>query len=99
MEETKNNTEIDITVKEERRTQIDNRRQVMQDLGLKEDHPHFIEVRAQIEKLPIDWQILFYPIIKEQCDIYDDEYREYTKSNRLKQRLHELKNNRKKVQK
>lgn len=100
MEETKNNQQdIDITIKEERRQQVDNRRQVMHDLGLKEDHPHFIEIKPQLEKLPFDWQVLFYPIVKEQCDIYDEEYREFTKANRLKLKLHELRNNRKRVQK
>lgn len=100
MEETKNeiNNNLDIQVKEERRKIIDNRRQVMQSLELREDHPYFIQVKDELEKLPIDWQILFYPKIKEQCNIYDEEYREFTKTQRIKQKLLDMRNKRKKQQ-
>ena len=101
MQETKTepyNQDIDMEIKEERRKVVDNRRTVMQQLGIREDHPHFLQIKDELEKLPIDWQLLFYPKIKEQCDIYDDEFREFTKGARLNQKLLELKNKRKKRQ-
>jgi len=88
--------EIDIQVKEERRKVVDNRKEVMHTLGIREDHPHFIQIKDELERLPIEMQILFYPTVKEQCDIYDDEFREFTKSLRIKQKLLEMRNKRKK---
>lgn len=94
MEETKHNNEFDVQVKEERRPIVDNRKQIMQELGIKDDHPHFIAMNEQIQKLSFDMQAFFYPKIKEECDIFDEEFREFSKSFRLKQRLDQLKLNR-----
>ena len=98
--ETKQNfeprNELDIQMKEERRKQVDNRKQVMHELGLRDDHPHFIEMKDQLERLSLDMQVLFYPKLKEECDIFDEEFREFSKSYRLKLKLHKLKSNRSK---
>jgi len=98
MEGTKRITDdaIDMQVKEERRKIVDNRKERMHELGIREDHPHFLQIKDELERLPIEMQLLFYPTVKEQCDIYDEEFREFTKGFRLKQKILELKNKRKK---
>ena len=48
MQETKTepyNQDIDMEIKEERRKVVDNRRTVMQQLGIREDHPTFCKLR------------------------------------------------------
>lgn len=90
---------IKVEVKEERRPKNDNRHQIMRELGIRQNHPYFLEIQPQLNLFSEDLQCIFLKEVKKQCDIYDEEEREFYREQRMKDKMNALKNARKKKEK
>ena len=94
MEELKNDFKIE--VEEKKPLKVDNRAQVIHDLGINTDHPIFKLRQAEFERLTPEIQCLFYTVVKQEMNEYDEEIRQETKHFRIREKLNSLKNQRKK---
>ena len=90
---------IKVEVKEERRPKNDNRSQIMRELGIRQNHPYFLEIQPQLNLFNEDLQCIFLKEVKKQCDIYDEEEREFYREQRMKDKMNTLKQARKKREK
>ena len=91
--------EVNIEIKEAPHSKIDPRIKIIRDLRIDTNHPYYIELASQLDMFPREVQCIFLEQVAKDIEEYNEIERLTNKEGKMRAKMDELKNKRKKQNK